>query len=304
MKEECLLYFLIVFFVIYLLIIRMWIFPVFFLALFVGRLISKVKPTHIIFVSALLLLSFSFEVYKNNRTRIQVLRPAEYGDVIDWVNKNTEPDDVILTSFELGPGILAYTGRPIVLHSKFESALIREKCKRFIFAIYGNEKGFYDLSHEFQADYYIYQMPIVINDSKESDRYITNNLILSTDTVAYKFQFEPEKLRYFTLLYQNSYYRIYRIHAEGENITAKPRYLYQPIFDKQLFEDGTGLSSTFDDDRAKKVLRNLYQPTFHKDIADKFYREGKIDTAIIEYNRAISLNPFYADARYGLGNCY
>src|SRR5439155_1745157 len=53
--------------------------------------------------------------------------PQNYRPLVAWINGHTPTNAVLLASISESPVLLAHTGRPIVLHSKFENRRIRER---------------------------------------------------------------------------------------------------------------------------------------------------------------------------------
>ncbi len=82
--------------------------------------------------------------------------PADYKPVVQWINANTPPNAVMLASIAESPVLLAYTGRPIILQSKFENREIRERDREFLAAAYGNADALYNYCRKYGADYFVW----------------------------------------------------------------------------------------------------------------------------------------------------
>ena len=57
---------------------------------------------------------------------------------------------------------LAHTGRPIIMHSKFENQRIRDRYREMLEAIYGSEEQFYEFAHKYGADYFVYDVGFAV----------------------------------------------------------------------------------------------------------------------------------------------
>ena len=69
--------------------------------------------------------------------------PDEYRPIVNWLRENTPTNAVLLATISESPVFLAHTGRPIIMHSKFENQRIRERYREMLEAIYGSEEQFY-----------------------------------------------------------------------------------------------------------------------------------------------------------------
>src|SRR5690606_10978178 len=75
-------------------------------------------------------------------------------DLIDWIKTQTQKDEAVLAPIGLSPVILAYTGRPIVLHSKFESKILRDKFENFVMSLFSSEDQFLEFYKQSEASYF------------------------------------------------------------------------------------------------------------------------------------------------------
>jgi tetratricopeptide (TPR) repeat protein len=164
--------------------------------------------------------------------------------LVRWIRGHLPERAVVLTWYPTGPMVIAYTGRPINLHSKFESAALRAKERRMMEALYGGEDGFYRVCREFQSDYFVYQANLLLDNSTSSSRYMVDRLRLPTTSAAFLFHYRPEALRHFTPIYQDSFFRVFKIHAEGEVVIPPNPIPYEEIFDPAALG---AVGPTFDD---------------------------------------------------------
>ena len=228
---------------------RLLSFSAVFLAVYTGKypeLLERAaawgKKTTYAFLSVCFLLALASDMLAFSLKAPLSSPPTFYeGDtrrILDWIRANTRPDDVFLSNIGAGAAILAYTGRPVNLHPKFETGQLRKKFENFAQALYAPEEDFYNLCREYKAAYFLYENHFALNSSRESFRYFTGNLRLATGAAAYKFNFEPQELKFFDLVYQTNTYRIYKIRLSEKKKTvktARDTVAYNPLYDLRVF---------------------------------------------------------------------
>jgi len=270
---------------------RMQVFFVFFAALIAGRW-PVTFPNRRMAAILSLCAFIGYEVYNDTRFLITVYRSPELPALVKWVRENTGGDDVILAAFQIGPTLLTYTNRPIVLHPKFESHVIREKSERYSTGLFSEEESFYQLVREWEADWYIYQASTLLDTSTESPRYNAGLMTTSPESAVYQFHFAPDLLKHFHLVHQDSYYRIFKVGDPPESASAIP---YQPVFDLALFTDQDGVMP--DDGQIERVLREIGSPAVRARLANALYRSGRYSEAADEYERLVKKQPGDATLR-------
>jgi hypothetical protein len=231
--NSTLLFFSIIFFPLYLLLIRMDAFLVWFLSFQAGRLlIIKKRAMWFVFIVCFLINGFLLII--GMRRFVGPDQNYLLG-MIKYIRYNVPKNSPVLTSFAYGPSIVTYTERPILLHPKFEAEHITCKIKKFEHRLFKNEETFYSFCKSYGAEYFVYQTDMLLAQGTESIRYRTYNLLVSKNCAAYKFHFCPENLKFFELLYSNPHYRIYRVLKKGE--TVRHRAIeYLRVYDENLFD--------------------------------------------------------------------
>lgn len=217
-----LLYFCAAFAFLYWLMIRMDCFLIFFLSALIAlppALAPERIRSYLRILGLLLLLGFIFNFYKLTQSRIREVTPPlpTLFDLYQKIDVFTLKDDPILTPFPLGPSVAASTGRPVIIHSKFENAAVRHKVKEFEYGFFDEEEKFYQLCQKYGARYVVMDVAQFLDLSTESVRYRTNNMKASRHAVLYKMHFAPQELRRFKLITSNEDYRLYRVLKEGES---------------------------------------------------------------------------------------
>jgi hypothetical protein len=137
--------------------------------------------------------------------------PEEYRPIVSWLDEHTPTNAVLLVSIGDSPVFLAHTGRPIIMHSKFENQRIRDRYHELLDAIYGSEEQFYGFTKKYGADYFVYDIDFLY-DAKESRRYKADKVgTLDPSCAAELFQHHPERLQHFKLEIGEGRFAIFRV---------------------------------------------------------------------------------------------
>jgi tetratricopeptide (TPR) repeat protein len=339
----------------FLMIERLVVFLVFFAALLVPAIALAVPPPRRRAVFALLGILALYEAYYLRefaspnpwRRWVEarfgsgpveaVASQGENARLVAWIRLRLPSDAAILSWFPTGPMILTDTGRPIVLHSMFESSSLRAKERRMRDALFADETALRALCDDFEADYFLYQANLILDTTKESYRYMADRMSASTDCAAFLMHFAPERLTRFALVYQDSYYRLFRVvrdegPAGAATAIPAPSLPYEEIFDARRLGEAGG---RYPDDRSARVIaardarfdavrRALaLEEAGQRPEAERLYREvlarspddaiaqlrlatlaleGKrFDEASAMIERAIHTYPHYAELHYARG---
>jgi hypothetical protein len=138
--------------------------------------------------------------------------PADYKPVVRWLNDNTPTNAVVLANISESPVFLACTGRPIILHSKFENREIRERYREFLEAIYSDEDRFFAFATKYGADYFVCDGASFLMATTESRRYKANRLgPLDANCAATLFVVAPQQLRHFEREFATERFTVFRV---------------------------------------------------------------------------------------------
>ena len=119
---------------------------------------------------------------------------------------------MVLANISESPVFLAYTGRPIILHSKFENREIRERYREFLEAIYSDEDHFFAFATKYGADYFVCDGASFLMPTTESRRYKANRLEpLDANCAAMLFAGAPQRLRHFELEFGTERFTVFRV---------------------------------------------------------------------------------------------
>jgi tetratricopeptide (TPR) repeat protein len=287
-------------FILFLMIHRMSVFAIFFLALCMGALIqvNSIRVKRAVYVS--LALCFLVQCYLMPSFKLVAFRPnqKDLKGVLAYIKNNTAADTPVLTTFQLGPAVAAYTAHPVTLHSKFESKILRDKVARVYAALYRSEDAFYAVCKKLKVGLFVYQPDMVQSSAPGSIRYLVGAIPLMTKSAAFKFHFTPPKLKHFTLLYQNPIYRVYGV---GQQATAAAAAIqYEPHYDLANFLDNEQPGEILDETVLTSGLKKLRTADMRTKIAVRFFAAQDYDTAARQYESALRIDPKNAQAAWGL----
>jgi hypothetical protein len=137
--------------------------------------------------------------------------PDEYRPIVKWLQENTPTNAVVLASIADSPVFLAHTGRPIIMHSKFENQRIRDRYREMLAAIYGDEEGFYTFTRKYGANYFVYDLGFSY-DGQDSRRYKADRLgPLDASSAVMLFENQPGQLRHFERILSSGRFTVFRV---------------------------------------------------------------------------------------------
>lgn len=181
-------------------------------------------------------------------------------DLVYYVRHATSPGSIFLSRYSVGPLLLAYAGRPIALQPKFEVKGCRQRVKEFYQGMYGTEDDLYDLCQRWRISYLLYDIRILLDASRDSDRWVADQLNIKPTVAAFRLHFLPESLKHFQLAYQNSTYRLYRVLAP-DSVPDNRAASNQPVYDLSQY-GGQIADRPFYDDRWNAEMANRLQEAF------------------------------------------
>ena len=166
--------------------------------------------------------------------------PISYSELFSWINSNTQPTDAFVAHIHLSPMVLLNTGRPEVMHPKFENLPIRKKYEELTMSKYNeDERNLFEFCKKNRAKYLIYDWGYFITDNKDSIRYLGGAVPdISEKAMASRLHFSSPELKHFKPLFRNSAFIIYEVveHSDSE-IKKMP---YSPIYDPELYTKEKG----------------------------------------------------------------
>lgn len=275
-------------FVLFLLMDRMSVFAVFFVVLAgaiacdLGADRQRIAAAAGLLVLSAAQLAFLGQLkFKPMRPSLEALKPL-YLSVIN----HTVPNAAFLTTFQLGPGLAAYTQRPVVLHSKFESPAIRKKVVRTYEAWFKDEAEFYEECKRLTVDFVVHEPAITLLRGRGSVRFIAGKPPLSTSSAAFRFQFAPEKLAYFIPVFQTSHYRGFAV----DRSLTPTQFPYDPLYDLDVYAGVAPVGSVMSDALLDAGRQALQRSDTYMAIGQRKREAGEIATSILMYKKAVEMD--------------
>jgi len=208
-------------------------------------------------------------------------------ELFTWVRRHTKPGEAFLTRMGMGPTLLTYTDRPVVLQSKMENREIWPRLRGYLDSLYGPEDKFFAYCRRFGVKYVLYEADLALDASGDSERYSGNALKLRRDSTAYLCQFQPERMPHFRLVYQNSFYRVFEVLPEG--VSAPPPALADvPLYDLRAYGEQPG--DAFQDQGTPPVLARTAEARIRFDAAKRLLLDHRPEEALLEARKALELN--------------
>jgi tetratricopeptide (TPR) repeat protein len=215
--------------------------------------------------------------------------------MLDWIRTGTDRKGNILAKYSLSPSILLYTGRSVVLTpAVFERISSTSKFNSIYTNLYSSENDFYTACRKYGIGYYVYSVDEFLDNSVYSTRYLVNRTNFDTQSAAGLFQFQPQALEHFTLIWQNEYFRIFRITDKRTSPTTETSYY--PCYDPDVF-GSMGIGHP-------EFLQKWNRAFSLKTVADQLLMRGQSEQAEQYYNASLEAFPQYPDVLANLGRIY
>lgn len=152
---------------------------------------------------------------------VPVLYP-QLEELGEWLKVHASPAPV-LANFQTSGFVLSYGRCPVVLHPKFESSEIRNRVEAYATHLFrGTERGLRDWAEGFGARYLVHAMGEFSDRAPELTlRYMVDALVPPPTAPARGFEFRPDRMECFHLVWQNAKYRVFRIVTAAEEAAAR-----------------------------------------------------------------------------------
>ncbi|HMO50486.1 MAG TPA: hypothetical protein PKA21_05090 [Kiritimatiellia bacterium] len=164
-----------------------------------------------------LLLAFAVMAEANHtlRERHRMGRPNVYydelRDLASWLREHAAPEPV-LANMGVSAYVAAYGKCSIAIHPKFEDPFIRRRLERYASIMFGeDEQTLRDFMDELGITLLVYARGEFAEEKPEYQmRYFVNKMDPPDHVPARRFEREDDSLRYFTRLWGNRKYTVYR----------------------------------------------------------------------------------------------
>jgi tetratricopeptide (TPR) repeat protein len=122
---------------------------------------------------------------------------------------------------------------------------------------------------------------------------MVDRLRLPTSSAAFLFHFRPEALRHFTPVYQDSYFRVFRIHEADRTVPPPNPLPYEEIFDAAPLGE---IGPLFDDRVAERAVGRLVARINRTQDGIDLVRANRRDAAAQVFREVLFASPDCVDA--------
>lgn len=136
----------------------------------------------------------------------------EQKELVEWLEAKTGQEPV-LANFGLSAFIAGYADNPVILHPKFESYPARQRVREYAETLFKeNEKRLRNWADAVGAAYLVYSNGEFADERVDLQmRYCVDAVNPPSDSAAMTLEFNHEKSRYFSCLWENRKYKVFRI---------------------------------------------------------------------------------------------
>jgi tetratricopeptide (TPR) repeat protein len=242
-------------------------------------------------------------------------------DLVRHLVSRTSVADLFMAPPRIASLMATFAGRKMVVVPGIGTAEASERQQAVMRGFYEDEDRFYRLCRESGVTHVVYSIDVVLDTSSESVRYGAGVRYLPEEAVAWEMHFKPAALRYFTLVFENDNYRLFRV-AD----VAEPFFLtdHPPVYQETLLRRHGGDLDSFyaqvvdvlltyatarraqdrgNDRDAIRRLRYCVErvPEFTRawiGVGDSMLRLNEIEASNAAYARALKLAPDNSHALY------
>lgn len=213
--------------------------------------------------------------------------PDVYEKLFTWMRGETAPTDAFVAHMAVSPILTINTGRPGVLHAKFENRRIRVRNQELTAALYGrDEAALYDFLRRQQASLLVFDGMLFFWDSDDSDRYKAEQILgLDARSVAARLYFCDPTLAHFVPVYQNLYFTVFRVVEVKKDAATMPPPVSPERF-RQVDGRYVETTATFRG-LLEEAQRNVTEASGH-------LQAGRAEPALPLLQRAADLLPQYS----------
>ena len=162
------------------------------------------------------------EIDREGWSPVSVFSGRSFNGLANELPTRVGVDEPVLASFIISPFILAYLDRPTVLHCFFEGDVL-ERYEAVTKARFGDEEGLWQVARSYGARWYVHEAQHVLRtDPRMSQRYVADAMDWPHASVSVAMSYAPEELRHFELVWQNDWFRLFRVLDEGERRKRPP----------------------------------------------------------------------------------
>lgn len=176
-------------------------------------IVQVVFPAHI----AELVASTGLE-YRNTAS---LLDENELNSMLSWIQRETDPDEAILSFWHISGLISAYAERPVVTHTFFENQNNRKTILEFSRIMFETEENLLAFMSKKKCNLVVYQADFLLDSSFAGLLYLAGLSEIPFNAVALEMHYSPDSLDSLFLVFQGPSLRIFR---KGGGIDVSERH--------------------------------------------------------------------------------
>lgn len=138
-----------------------------------------------------------------------LLGDRELDSFLDWLERETESDQAVLSYWHISGLVSAYVERPVVTHTFFESRYNRETIIGFARAMFMEEDSLVAFMRDRDCRLLVYQADFLLDRSFSGLLYLAGLREVPEEAVARQLHYSPQTLDSLDLLYQGPSLRVF-----------------------------------------------------------------------------------------------
>jgi tetratricopeptide (TPR) repeat protein len=194
-----------------------------------------------------------------------------------------------------GPTTLLQTfaGRTSVLSATGRSRARAARHAAVTRLFYGDEEQLYRYCEENEIRYVLYSIDYLLDTTRYSPAYLAGVAVVPESCVSKTMHFSPETLSRFSLVYENDFYRLFRVTGKPEPIFATD---HPPVFQKEILDLNSDSYDSFRD-RIGQLIYAYGEAVQHA-------AAGRYDEALYRFTWCLRQAPRFTRARVAAGSVF
>ncbi|MCK5407867.1 MAG: hypothetical protein KAJ37_10445, partial [Candidatus Krumholzibacteria bacterium] len=172
-------------------------------------------------------------------------------ELVRFVAIRTSTRNAILGRPDRTALLLTFSGRTSVLLAGGRSSAFARKHVEITEFMYGEEDRLYGQCREMDIDYVLYSADYLLDTTRYSPLYLAGLAAVPENCVAVSMHFSPESLVHFNLVYENDYYRLFRVTDEPEPVFATD---HPPVYQRDILERHGDTYASFQDRITRLII--------------------------------------------------
>jgi hypothetical protein len=213
--------------------------------------------------------------------------------LVKFVATRTRTPDPILGRPEPTTLLQAFSGRTSVLLAAGKSRVIAGKHVEVTRLMYGGEERLYRYCRDNEIKYVLYSIDYLLDTTRYSPLYLAGYPAVPDSCVTVTMHFSPEQLVRFNLVYENDFYRLFRVAGKPEPIFSTDHPL---VYQREIFSRNADTYDSFRD-RIGQIIYGYSE-------AIQFAATGRYETALNRLTWCLQQAPHFTRARVAAGSVF